>query len=111
SDRDDESISEMEEAKATTGTESKSGSSSSITAAGESSITPTELTNKPRDGDIGAGALSVNGLSPFLKDEGLVHLTVRDAIDTVLSRAAVWEKDTSASEQSSSSIDSIAKEI
>ncbi|KAF9428690.1 hypothetical protein BGZ94_001435 [Podila epigama] len=40
-----------------------------------------------------AGALSVYGASPFLKEEGLVHLTVRDAIDAVLLRDAAWKRD------------------
>ncbi|KAG0208988.1 hypothetical protein BGX33_005887 [Mortierella sp. NVP41] len=50
-------------------------------------------TGCPAPGDIGSGALSVNGLgsSPFLRDEGLVHLTVRDAIDSILVRASQWE--------------------
>ncbi|KAF9436922.1 hypothetical protein BGZ76_002546 [Entomortierella beljakovae] len=37
-------------------------------------------------GADGVGALSINGTSPFLKEEGLVHLTIRDAIDAVLLR-------------------------
>lgn len=41
---------------------------------------------------LGAGSLSVYGSSPFLKEEGLVHLTVRDAIDAVLVRNAAWRK-------------------
>ncbi|KAF9985288.1 hypothetical protein BGZ75_003160 [Mortierella antarctica] len=50
-------------------------------------------------GDIGAGALSVNGIgsSPFLKGDGLVHLTVRDAVDSVLIRASHWEEDSASS--------------
>ncbi|KAF9353023.1 hypothetical protein BGX26_009208 [Mortierella sp. AD094] len=42
----------------------------------------------------GSAALSVNGVSPFLKEEGLVHLNIRDAIDSVLIRAENWEKGT-----------------
>ncbi|KAF9181238.1 hypothetical protein BGZ51_005571 [Haplosporangium sp. Z 767] len=42
-------------------------------------------------GNIGSGAVSVLGSSPFLKEEGLVHLTVRDAVDTVLIRAQAWD--------------------
>lgn len=41
---------------------------------------------------LGAGALSVYGSSPFLKEEGLVHLTVRDAIDAVLVRNEAWRR-------------------
>ncbi|KAF9206445.1 hypothetical protein BGZ59_011669 [Podila verticillata] len=41
---------------------------------------------------LGAGSLSVYGSSPFLKEEGLVHLTVRDAIDAVLVRNAAWRR-------------------
>lgn len=50
---------------------------------------------EPAPGDIGAGALSLNGLgsSPFLKGDGLVHLTVRDAVDSVLIRASHWDDD------------------
>ncbi|CAO3563789.1 unnamed protein product [Mortierella alpina] len=53
----------------------------------------------PAPGDVGAGALSVNGIgsSPFLKGDGLVHLTVRDAVDSVLIRASHWEEDTAPS--------------
>lgn len=52
-------------------------------------------TVKLAPGDIGSAALSVNGggSSPFLKEDGLVHLTVRDAIDSILIRAGNWEKD------------------
>jgi sodium-independent sulfate anion transporter 11 len=39
---------------------------------------------------VPTGALSLSGGSPFLKEEGLVHLTVRDAIDAVLIRAENW---------------------
>ncbi|KAF9113218.1 hypothetical protein BGX27_002010 [Mortierella sp. AM989] len=42
--------------------------------------------------DIGSAALSINGVSPFLKEEGLVHLTIRDAIDSALIRSENWEK-------------------
>ncbi|KAF9433692.1 hypothetical protein BGZ76_009110 [Entomortierella beljakovae] len=47
---------------------------------------------RPLPGGNGAAALSVNGAgsSPFLKEEGLVHLTVRDAIDSILIRAGAW---------------------
>ncbi|KAF9278663.1 hypothetical protein BGZ68_008430 [Mortierella alpina] len=50
---------------------------------------------EPAPGDIGVGALSLNGLgsSPFLKGDGLVHLTVRDAVDSVLIRASHWDED------------------
>ncbi|KAI7817719.1 sulfate transporter family-domain-containing protein, partial [Gamsiella multidivaricata] len=50
---------------------------------------------RPTPGDIGSAAYSVNGMgsSPFLKEEGLVHLTVRDAVDSVLIRASNWERD------------------
>ncbi|KAF9327824.1 hypothetical protein BG006_008920 [Podila minutissima] len=41
---------------------------------------------------LGSGSLSVYGASPFLKEEGLVHLTVRDAIDAVLVRNATWRR-------------------
>ncbi|KAG0074226.1 hypothetical protein BGZ90_010938 [Linnemannia elongata] len=56
---------------------------------------------RPAPGDIGAAALSVNGLgsSPFLKEEGLVHLTVRDAIDSVLVRSSQWEGGASVEEE------------
>ncbi|KAG0208922.1 hypothetical protein BGX28_000241 [Mortierella sp. GBA30] len=51
----------------------------------------------PKPGDTGSGALSVNGLgsSPFLKERGLIHLTVKDAVDAVLIRASHWERDVS----------------
>ncbi|KAK3825561.1 MAG: sulfate transporter family-domain-containing protein [Benniella sp.] len=39
---------------------------------------------------VPSGALSLAGGSPFLKEEGLVHLTVRDAVDAVLIRAESW---------------------
>ncbi|GJJ73947.1 solute carrier family 26 (sodium-independent sulfate anion transporter), member 11 [Entomortierella parvispora] len=50
---------------------------------------------KPAPGDIGSAAFSVNGAgsSPFLKEDGLVHLTVKDAIDSILIRADHWGKD------------------
>ncbi|KAG0361207.1 sulfate transporter family-domain-containing protein [Gamsiella multidivaricata] len=48
---------------------------------------------RPVPGDIGSAAVSVLGSSPFLKEEGLVHLTVRDAVDSVLIRADSWQKD------------------
>ncbi|KAH7051610.1 sulfate transporter family-domain-containing protein [Linnemannia elongata] len=56
---------------------------------------------RPAPGDIGAAALSVNGLgsSPFLKEEGLVHLTVRDAIDSILVRSSQWEGGASVEEE------------
>ncbi|KAG0039937.1 hypothetical protein BGZ82_006050 [Podila clonocystis] len=41
---------------------------------------------------LGTGSLSVYGASPFLREEGLVHLTVRDAIDAVLVRNAAWRR-------------------
>ncbi|KAF9305216.1 hypothetical protein BGZ74_010995 [Mortierella antarctica] len=41
---------------------------------------------------LGSGSLSAYGASPFLKEEGLVHLTVRDAIDAVLVRNATWRR-------------------
>ena len=44
-------------------------------------------------GDVGSAAISVLGSSPFLKEEGLVHLTVRDAVDSVLIRSQAWDKD------------------
>ncbi|KAF9998515.1 hypothetical protein BGZ80_006962 [Entomortierella chlamydospora] len=49
---------------------------------------------RPLPGGNGAAALSVNGAgsSPFLKEDGLVHLTVRDAIDTILIRAGNWSQ-------------------
>ncbi|KAF9903716.1 hypothetical protein EC991_003410 [Linnemannia zychae] len=43
--------------------------------------------------NIGSAAISVNGGSPFLKEDGLVHLTVRDAVDSVLIRSQSWERD------------------
>ncbi|KAF9155356.1 hypothetical protein BG015_010114 [Linnemannia schmuckeri] len=57
--------------------------------------------DRPAPGDIGAAALSVNGLgsSPFLKEEGLVHLTVRDAIDSILIRSSQWEGSASIDEE------------
>lgn len=45
---------------------------------------------------VPAGTISILGTSPFLKEEGLVHLTVRDAIDAILIRAETWGKTTSA---------------
>ncbi|KAG0335653.1 hypothetical protein BG000_007345 [Podila horticola] len=54
-----------------------------------------ELGNWNRDvshASLGSGSLSVYGASPFLKEEGLVHLTVRDAIDAVLVRNAAWRR-------------------
>ncbi|KAF8940790.1 sulfate transporter family-domain-containing protein [Dissophora ornata] len=53
-------------------------------------------TPRPVPGDIGSAAISVLGSSPFLKEEGLVHLTVRDAVDSVLIRSEAWNKDTAA---------------
>ena len=50
-------------------------------------------TDKKNHTDIGSAAVSVLGQSPFLKEAGLVHLTVRDAIDSVLIRSQVWERD------------------
>ncbi|KAF9353007.1 hypothetical protein BGX26_009213 [Mortierella sp. AD094] len=51
--------------------------------------------SRPLPGGNGAAALSVNGAgsSPFLKEDGLVHLTVRDAIDSILVRANTWGQD------------------
>ncbi|KAG0001871.1 hypothetical protein BGZ80_010267 [Entomortierella chlamydospora] len=57
-------------------------------------------------GDIGSAALSVNGVSPFLKEEGLVHLTIRDAVDSVLIRAENWNRDTQHAENVGSDSDS-----
>ncbi|KAF9586687.1 hypothetical protein BGW38_009472 [Lunasporangiospora selenospora] len=48
---------------------------------------------RPAPGATGVGALSIQGSSPFLKEEGLVHLTIRDAVDAVLIRHQVWERD------------------
>ncbi|KAI1315534.1 hypothetical protein EDD11_000670 [Mortierella claussenii] len=47
---------------------------------------------RPTPGDIGSAVLPVSGAgsSPFLKEDGLVHLTVRDAVDSVLIRAGAW---------------------
>ncbi|KAF9913750.1 hypothetical protein BX616_009656 [Lobosporangium transversale] len=41
----------------------------------------------------------VDERGPYLKEEGLVHFTVRDAIDAVLIRAQAWEKDVPAGEE------------
>ncbi|KAF9111319.1 hypothetical protein BGX27_005107 [Mortierella sp. AM989] len=55
-----------------------------------------EATNpRPLPGGNGAAALSITGAgssTPFLKEKGLVHLTVRDAIDSVLIRAEAWDQ-------------------
>ena len=59
----------------------------------------------PAPGDTGTGALSVNGIgsSPFLKGDGLVHLTVRDAVDSVLIRASHWGENAALSPEISGS--------
>ncbi|KAG0332654.1 hypothetical protein BG004_001158 [Podila humilis] len=41
-----------------------------------------------------AGTSSVYGTSPFLGEEGLIHLTVRDAIDAILTRQEIWNQGT-----------------
>jgi sodium-independent sulfate anion transporter 11 len=43
--------------------------------------------------NIGSAAVSVLGQSPFLKEDGLVHLTIRDAVDSVLIRSQNWERE------------------
>ncbi|KAI1310287.1 hypothetical protein EDD11_003756 [Mortierella claussenii] len=63
---------------------------------GADAIHSAEATPRPVPGDVGSAAISVLGSSPFLKEEGLVHLTVRDAVDSVLIRAEAWTKDTPA---------------
>ncbi|KAG0304918.1 hypothetical protein BGZ98_004824 [Dissophora globulifera] len=65
---------------------------------------------KDATGDIGSGAISVLGTSPFLKEAGLVHLTIRDAIDSVLARSEIWEKDVphAGDQQSGSDSDSVS---
>ncbi|KAG0225446.1 hypothetical protein BGW42_004437 [Actinomortierella wolfii] len=40
-----------------------------------------------------AGKVNALGSSPFLKEEGLVHLTIRDAIDAILVRQEIWERE------------------
>ncbi|KAF8980072.1 hypothetical protein BGZ46_004660 [Entomortierella lignicola] len=59
-------------------------------------VNANEITEKKALGpnDIGSAALSINGVSPFIKEEGLVHLTIRDAIDSILIRSENWEKNT-----------------
>ncbi|GJJ70696.1 solute carrier family 26 (sodium-independent sulfate anion transporter), member 11 [Entomortierella parvispora] len=57
-------------------------------------------------GDVGSAAISVLGSSPFLKEEGLVHLTVRDAVDSVLIRSQAWDKDVVPSSPDDGSSDS-----
>lgn len=83
-------------------------SQSSITKGGVASAGGFKVEStkeRPVPGDIGAAALSVNGLgsSPFLKEEGLVHLTVRDAIDSILVRSSQWEGGVSVDEEERSS--------
>ncbi|KAF9907502.1 hypothetical protein EC991_010883 [Linnemannia zychae] len=74
--------------------DSDDSSSENRKANGHSSFKVTSTKERPAPGDIGAAALSVNGIgsSPFLKEDGLVHLTVRDAIDSILVRASHWEE-------------------
>ncbi|KAG0290175.1 hypothetical protein BGZ96_006351 [Linnemannia gamsii] len=75
------------------GSEIRKAEDQSSTTKGGADGFKIELKERPAPGDIGAAALSVNGLgsSPFLKEEGLVHLTVRDAIDTILVRSSQLE--------------------
>ncbi|KAG0093387.1 hypothetical protein BGZ93_000064 [Podila epicladia] len=51
-------------------------------------------------------APSIGGTSPFLKEQGLVHLTVRDAVDSVLVRAQAWERDVGVAEETNPASDS-----
>ncbi|KAG0038416.1 hypothetical protein BGZ82_000298 [Podila clonocystis] len=51
-------------------------------------------------------APSIGGTSPFLKEQGLVHLTVRDAVDSVLVRAQAWERDVGVAEEINPASDS-----
>ncbi|KAF9568342.1 hypothetical protein EC968_002953 [Mortierella alpina] len=57
-------------------------------------------------GDVGSAAISVLGTSPFLKEAGLVHLTVRDAVDSVLIRAQSWDSNVSKGDAQNSGSDS-----
>ncbi|KAG0238485.1 sulfate transporter family-domain-containing protein [Mortierella sp. GBAus27b] len=52
---------------------------------------------------VPAGQISVSGASPFLKEEGLVHLTVRDAIDAILIRSQTWSSSLPAREEGNQS--------
>ncbi|KAF9193454.1 hypothetical protein BGZ51_003258 [Haplosporangium sp. Z 767] len=72
---------------------SREGNSNDVGMSGEKELRIESTKPRPVPGDIGSAALSVLGSSPFLKEEGLVHLTIRDAIDSVLIRASLWEKD------------------
>ncbi|KAF9287623.1 hypothetical protein BGZ68_001544 [Mortierella alpina] len=61
---------------------------------------------RPVPGDVGSAAISVLGSSPFLKEAGLVHLTVRDAVDSVLIRAQTWDSKVSKSDAQNTGSDS-----
>ncbi|KAG0210022.1 hypothetical protein BGX33_005164 [Mortierella sp. NVP41] len=52
-----------------------------------------EDSHKNHHTNLGSAAVSVIGGSPFLKEAGLVHLTVRDAVDSVLIRSQSWDQD------------------
>ncbi|KAH7059938.1 sulfate transporter family-domain-containing protein [Linnemannia elongata] len=74
-------------------------------ATGSEDEITSEGADKKNNTDIGSAAISVLGQSPFLKEAGLVHLTIRDAVDSVLIRSQSWNRDHGNKGSDSGSID------
>ncbi|KAK5829065.1 sulfate transporter family-domain-containing protein [Linnemannia elongata] len=74
-------------------------------ATGSEDEITSEGADKKNHTDIGSAAISVLGQSPFLKEAGLVHLTIRDAVDSVLIRSQSWNRDHGNKGSDSGSID------
>ncbi|KAF9410418.1 hypothetical protein BGZ94_001645, partial [Podila epigama] len=63
-------------------------------------------TNKIEALDSAQPTVALDGPSPFLKEHGLVHLTVREAIDAILLRYQAWNKNVDSPDDANPSSDS-----
>ncbi|KAF9204603.1 hypothetical protein BGZ49_005092 [Haplosporangium sp. Z 27] len=106
---DGDDVSNDDEIEKTESFDSIQTGSSTIQSTNNSGQLKIESTrSRPLPGGNGAAALSVTGAgyTPFLKEKGLVHLTVRDAIDSILIRHSAWNHNIKKGSEAQSSTES-----